>query len=88
MLQSTLFDLAEVAPTRGEIRAKVAAERRQAEEKQRSINRWNRQMKERDKRERTRGLFDKTCCLYWYPAGSGWTHCHKCHRPLDYTKND
>jgi hypothetical protein len=25
------------------------------------------------------------CGLNWYPAGSGWTHCHRCGQPLIYT---
>jgi len=25
------------------------------------------------------------CGINWYPAGSGWTHCHKCGQPLNYT---
>ncbi len=25
------------------------------------------------------------CGINWYPAGSGWTHCHKCGQPLVYT---
>ncbi|HWQ92759.1 MAG TPA: hypothetical protein VN673_13875 [Clostridia bacterium] len=25
------------------------------------------------------------CGIRWYPAGSGWTHCHDCGQPLVYT---
>ncbi len=25
------------------------------------------------------------CGIRWYPAGSGWTHCHDCGQPLIYT---
>lgn len=25
------------------------------------------------------------CGINWYPAGSGWTHCHKCGQLLIYT---
>jgi len=25
------------------------------------------------------------CGINWYPAGSGWTHCHACGQPLIYT---
>jgi hypothetical protein len=25
------------------------------------------------------------CGINWYPAGSGWTHCHKCGQVLVYT---
>ena len=25
------------------------------------------------------------CGIRWYPAGSGWTHCHACGQPLQYT---
>ena len=25
------------------------------------------------------------CGINWYPAGSGWTHCHKCGQTLIYT---
>ncbi len=25
------------------------------------------------------------CGINWYPAGSGWTHCHKCGQELVYT---
>ena len=25
------------------------------------------------------------CGIRWYPAGSGWTHCHKCGQALVYT---
>jgi hypothetical protein len=25
------------------------------------------------------------CGINWYPAGSGWTHCHQCRQLLVYT---
>ncbi len=25
------------------------------------------------------------CGIRWYPAGSGWTHCHDCGQALTYT---
>ena len=25
------------------------------------------------------------CGINWYPAGSGWTHCHQCGQALIYT---
>src|SRR5690349_9651008 len=25
------------------------------------------------------------CGINWYPAGSGWTHCHRCGQALIYT---
>ena len=25
------------------------------------------------------------CGINWYPAGIGWTHCHKCGQALTYT---
>jgi hypothetical protein len=26
-----------------------------------------------------------SCGINWYPAGSGWTHCHACGQTLAYT---
>ena len=80
--QAFLFDLAAVAPSRGELRHAKAAARREEEERRKSANRTKRWTKARD-RERLAEAFPAVeCCLYWYPPNSGWTRCHKCGKPL------
>ena len=84
-MQLSLFNPAEISPTRGEARAIVAAERR-AEKKARGdawrMKQWR---KARDKQKRSAGRHPAECCGYWYPADSRWTTCHSCKKALDYT---
>lgn len=80
--QLALFEVARVAPSRGEHRAAVAAARRQAAEGRKQANALKRWRREEARQERERAQPAATCCGYWYPAGSGWTHCHKCRKAL------
>ena len=80
--QPTLFDLAQVAPSKAERRAQTAAARREEAEKQRCRNSSKRWAKADARRRLEEAQPARECCLYWYPPGSGWTHCHKCRRPL------
>jgi hypothetical protein len=82
MNQLSLFDLAQVAPSKGERREQIAAARRNTDAERKSANRFRRWMKAEVRRERERAQPAHECCLYWYPAGSGWTHCHKCGKAL------
>lgn len=82
MHQTTLFDLAVIAPSRGEARAARATqlreERKAKRAKNESIRFHKRMIREALERERP----SVTCCLNWYPPGTSWTHCHTCHKPL------
>ena len=81
-MQAYLFDLAAVAPSRGEHRHAKAAARREEEARQKSANRSRRWMKVRAKQQLAEAFPAVECCLYWYPPNSGWTRCHKCGKPL------
>ena len=82
MTQLCLFDLAQVAPTRGEQRAARAETRREEAKKRKSANQHKRWCKADARRRLEEAQPAVTCCLYWYAPGSGWTHCHKCRNPL------
>jgi hypothetical protein len=52
------------------------------------IDRKRRARFEREEKGRKRRQFahiEATCCLNWYPGGSGWNQCHTCGKPLHYT---
>ena len=80
--QPCLFDLAAVAPTRGELRHAKAEARREEEARRKSANSTKRWMKARDKQRLAEAFPAVECCLYWYPPNSGWTRCHKCGKSL------
>lgn len=80
--QMTLFDLEAVAPTKGEIRAQRAAERRE-ERRERSQRYQEKMRRKRDEKRAKELRFPaRSCCGYYYSAGSGWTSCHGCKSPL------
>ncbi len=64
-----------------EAAAKARAEAKQKEEREKSMRRLAREAAYR--RKHPPG--SAQCGINWYPAGSGWTHCHKCGQPLIYT---
>ncbi len=64
-----------------EAAAKARAEAKQKEEREKSTRRLMREAAYR--RKHPPGFAQ--CGINWYPAGSGWTHCHKCGQPLIYT---
>ncbi len=64
-----------------EAAAKARAEAKQKEEREKSLRRLMREAAYR--RKHPPG--SAQCGINWYPAGSGWTHCHKCGQPLIYT---
>ena len=66
-----------------EAAAKARAEAKQKEEREKSIRRLMREAAYR--RKHPPGFAQ--CGINWYPAGSGWTHCHKCGQTLLYTTN-
>ena len=82
MTQLCLFDLAQVAPTRGEQRAARAEARRKEDEKRRSANRTKRAIRQAEKEDRARAYPETRCCGYWYGPGHGWSRCHKCGKAL------
>ena len=61
--------------------AKARAEAKQKEESEKLSRRLAREAAYR--RKHPPGFAQ--CGINWYPAGSGWTHCHKCGQPLIYT---
>ena len=64
-----------------EAAAKARAEAKEKEEREKSTRRLMREAEYRRKHPPGRAQ----CGINWYPAGSGWTHCHKCGQPLIYT---
>lgn len=80
--QLGLFDLAKVAPSPREQRAARAAEKQKEKELRRNRNATKRALKTREKQRLADRFPAVECCIYWYAPGSGWTHCHKCKKPL------
>ena len=64
-----------------EAAAKARAEAKRKEESEKLSRRLAR---EADYRRKHPPGFAQ-CGINSYPAGSGWTHCHKCGQPLVYT---
>jgi hypothetical protein len=64
-----------------EAAAKARADAKEKEEREKSTRRLMREAAYR--RKHPPGFAQ--CGINWYPAGSGWTHCHKCGQPLVYT---
>ena len=64
-----------------EAAAKARADAKQKEEREKSVRRLMREAEYR--RKHPPGYAQ--CGINWYPAGSGWTHCHKCGQALVYT---
>ena len=64
-----------------EAAAKARAEAKEKEEREKSTRRLMREAEYRRKHPPGRAQ----CGINWYPAGSGWTHCHKCGQALVYT---
>jgi len=64
--------------------AKRAAKEADAKEKEQREKSTRRLMREAEYR-RKHPPGSAQCGINWYPAGSGWTHCHKCGQPLIYT---
>ena len=64
-----------------EAAAKARADAKEKEEREKSTRRLMRA--EAYRRKHPPGFAQ--CGINWYPAGSGWTHCHKCGQPLVYT---
>jgi len=64
-----------------EAAAKARAEAKAKEEREKLSRRLAREAAYR--RKHPPGFAQ--CGINWYPAGSGWTHCHKCGQALIYT---
>ena len=64
-----------------EAAAKARAEAKEKEEREKSTRRLMRETEYRRKHPPGHAQ----CGINWYPAGSGWTHCHKCGQALIYT---
>ncbi len=64
-----------------EAAAKARAEAKRKEESEKLSRRLAREAAYR--RKHPPGFAQ--CGINWYPAGSGWTHCHKCGQALIYT---
>jgi len=79
-----LFDLAAVAPTRGEIRAAAAAAKREEVKRRRSLAAARRRQKEREQARKDRMWPEGNCpgCGGWYSAGHGWDNCLTCGHKL------
>ena len=65
-MQLSFFNPADIAPTRGEIRAARAAERRKEREARSAAWRSKQWRKAEEKRKRTAGRHPAECCLYWF----------------------
>jgi hypothetical protein len=64
-----------------EAAAKARADAKEKEEREKSTRRLMREAEYRRKHPPGHAQ----CGINWYPAGSGWTHCHKCGQALIYT---
>ncbi len=64
-----------------EAAAKARAEVREKEEREKLSRRLAREAAYRRKHPPGHAQ----CGINWYPAGSGWTHCHQCGQALIYT---
>ena len=84
-MQLALFNPADIAPTRGEVRANRAAIRREERKARSAAWRLKQWRKDEERRKRSAGRHPAECCGYWYHADSSWTTCHKCKKWLDYT---
>jgi hypothetical protein len=73
--------LADAKQAAKEAAAKARAEAKEKEEREKSIRRLMRA----DAYRRKHPPGHAQCGINWYPAGSGWTHCHKCGQALIYT---
>ena len=81
---------AEQAATAAQLAARQAAKdavaaaraaAKEKEEQEKTVRRIMREAAYRQKHPPGRAQ----CGINWYPAGSGWTHCHKCGQALVYT---
>ena len=70
---------AEQAATDAAAKAKADAKRREESEK------LSRRLAREAAYRRKHPPGHAQCGIRWYPAGSGWTHCHDCGQPLNYT---
>ena len=64
-----------------EAAAKPRADAKEKEAREKSTRRLMREAEYRRKHPPGHAQ----CGINWYPAGSGWTHCHKCGQALVYT---
>lgn len=82
MIAGTLFDLAAVAPSRGELRAAAAEERREERKKRSAAWRWKNDKRAREREEKEARFAGGNCrtpgCVFWYQPGHGWSNCHGC----------
>lgn len=77
-----LFDLAAVAPTRGEIRAAAAAAKREEVKRRRALAGARRWVKFREEERRARIWPQVSCCGMWHAPGHGLDSCRTCGRSL------
>ncbi len=81
----TLFqfeqDILDAAQAAKDAAAKAKAEARQKEESEKLSRRLAREAAYRARHPPGHAQ----CGINWYPAGSGWTHCHRCGQALIYT---
>ena len=74
-------DILDAAQAAKEATAKAKAEAKQKQESEKLSLRLAREAAYRAKHPPGHAQ----CGINWYPAGSGWTHCHKCGQALIYT---
>ena len=70
---------AELASAAAKLQAKLAAKEKEASEK------LSRRLAREAAYRKKHPPGHAECGINWYPAGSGWTHCHRCGQALIYT---
>jgi hypothetical protein len=70
---------AELATAAAKLQAKLAAKEKEASEK------LSRRLAREAAYRKKHPPGHAQCGINWYPAGSGWTHCHRCGQALIYT---
>ena len=76
--EQAIVDAAQAAKDAA-VKAKADAKRKEESEK------LSRRLAREDAYRRKHPPGHAQCGINWYPAGSGWTHCHKCGQALIYT---
>ncbi len=91
MLQSLFhFEQAQVdaerAAAQARLDAKLAAKAERDQRKRREeLDKMSRRLAREAAYRKKHPPGHAQCGIRWYPAGSGWTHCHDCGQALIYT---
>ncbi len=77
---------AEQAAAQARLDAKLAAKaERQNRKRREELDKMSRRLAREAAYRKKHPPGHAQCGIRWYPAGSGWTHCHDCGQALIYT---